>query len=67
LRRRFSRLTAIERAGKRASELLKTMAGDAPREQDEANGDARFVAAPKREPDAFSLLHQCYERQIRAY
>lgn len=30
-------------------------------------GDARYVAAAKRDPEAFSLIYQRYERRIYAY
>lgn len=47
--------------------MLKTMEAQPRQAEDDPSGDAAFVAAAKRDPDAFALLYQRYERRIYAY
>lgn len=47
--------------------MLRTMATDASDMRDDPSGDAAYVAAAKRDPDAFALLYQRYERRVYAY
>jgi hypothetical protein len=47
--------------------MLSTVEAAAQAAADDPGGDAVFVTAAKRDPDAFALLYQRYERRIYAY